>query len=277
MAAHRLVEFSVDLAGRHERAHFLEDLEVRCDAGAGFVDVSGTERDEQIAGLERVADFVVGGGEVWQIGGGDVAVDFHRIDQRLAGNAFDRFFRGGVNVGDEDDVGGLQDFSEIIGQRLRPGVAVRLEKDDEPLRLERAGGLERGGELGRMVAVVVDDPIVRGEIFGFEAALGPGEGGERAGDEREFRAAAVRQRDGGERVEHVVVSRDAELDVAEDFALFLHGESGGTLEIAEVGGGVVGVFPAVGNAVFAAGSRLRARPDLRRSKRVSRSSGRRAW
>ena len=87
VTAHRFVEFAIDFAGRHEAAHFLEDLEVGGDAGAGFVDVAGAEGDEQVAGLERVADGVVGGGEIRQIGGGDVAVAFHRIDEGLAGDA----------------------------------------------------------------------------------------------------------------------------------------------------------------------------------------------
>ena len=39
-----------------------------------------------------------------------------------------------------------------------------------------------------------------------------------------------------------------------DFAVFHHGEGGGTFEIADVGGGVVGVLPAVGNGVVAAGA-----------------------
>ena len=166
-------------------------------------------------GLQRVADRVMGGGEIRQIGGRDVAVAFHRIDDGLAGDAIDGFFRGRIDIGDEDEIGGLQDFSEIIGERLGAGVAVRLEQHDEALRLERTRGLQGGGELGRMMAVVVDDAVVRGEIFGFEAPLGSGEGGERAGDERKLRAAAIGQGDGGERVEDVVVARDAELDVAE--------------------------------------------------------------
>ena len=160
--AHRFVEFAIDLAGRHEAAHFLEDLEIGGDAGAGFVDVAGTERDEQVAGLQRVADGVMGGGEIRQIGGRDVAMALHRIDDRLAGDAVDRFFRGRIDIGDEDQIRGLQDFAEIIGERLGAGVAVRLEQHDEPLRLERARGLQGGGELGRMVAVVVDDAVVRG-------------------------------------------------------------------------------------------------------------------
>jgi hypothetical protein len=133
-------------------------------------------------------------------------VALHRIDSVWPEMPFDRFFRGGIDIGDEYQIGGLQDFAEIIGQRLGAGVAVRLEEHDEPLRLERARGLQRGGELGRMVAVVIDDAVVRGEIFRFEAALGPGEGGERAGDQRKLRAAAIGQRDGGQRVEDVVIA-----------------------------------------------------------------------
>ena len=87
---------------------------------------------------------------------------FHRIDDGLAGDALDRFFRGRIDIADEDQIRGLQDLAEILGKRLGAGVAVRLEEHDEPLRLERARGLQGGGELGRMMAVVVDDPVVCG-------------------------------------------------------------------------------------------------------------------
>ena len=47
---------------------------------------------------------------------------------------------------------------------------------------------------------------------------------------------------------------NAEFDIAEDLAVFHHGERGRALEIADVGGGVVGILPAVGNRVVAAGA-----------------------
>src|SRR5690606_41015570 len=71
---HWLVEAAVDLAFRHERAHFFEDFQIPGDAGAGFVDVSGTERDEQVSAFEGVADDVVGGGEIRHGGDADVTV-----------------------------------------------------------------------------------------------------------------------------------------------------------------------------------------------------------
>jgi hypothetical protein len=84
----------------------------------------------------------------------------HRIHDGLAGNALDGFFGCGIDIADKHQIRGLQDLAEIIGKRLGAGVAVRLEEHDEPLRLERARGLQGGGELGRMMAVVVDDPVV---------------------------------------------------------------------------------------------------------------------
>ena len=85
----------------------------------------------------------------------------HGIDDGLSGNTLDGFFRSGIHISDEDEVRGLQDLAEVIRKRLGAGVAVRLEQHDEALRLERARGLQRGGELGGMVAVVIHDPIAR--------------------------------------------------------------------------------------------------------------------
>ena len=73
-----------------------------------------------------------------------------------------------------------------------------LEEDDEAGGFQRARGLERGGELGGVVAVVIDEAASGGEIFRFETALGTGEGREGAGDEGELRAALIRDSDCGE-------------------------------------------------------------------------------
>ena len=127
--------------------------------------LSGAETAPSLpAALHLLADapqvFVMGGAEVGKIGGRTITLDFHGIHQRLAGDAFDGFFRGGIDIADEHQIGGLKDFSEIIGKRLGAGVAVRLEQNDEPLRLERARGLQGGGEFGRVMSVVIHDAVV---------------------------------------------------------------------------------------------------------------------
>ena len=61
VAAHRLVEFAVDLALRQQAAHFLDDFQVMREARAGLVHVARAERDEQVAGLQRVAHGVMRG------------------------------------------------------------------------------------------------------------------------------------------------------------------------------------------------------------------------
>ena len=195
--AHRLVELSVDFSGWHERAHFLKDLEVGGDAGACFVDVSGTEGDEQVAGFQGVCDLVVGGCQIGEKGCRDIAMHLHRIDQRLARDPGDGRLGCRIDIGDENEIRRLKDFSEIIGQRLGAGVAVGLEEHHDTGRLQRTGRLQCRRKLGGVVAVVVDDAVGGREVFRFETALGTGEGGEGAGDEREFRAAAIGHRDGG--------------------------------------------------------------------------------
>ena len=84
------------------------------------------------------------------------------------------------------------------------------------------------------------------EVFGFEAAFGPGEGRHGAGDGGEFRAANVGQGDGGKRVEDVVAAWDAELDIAEALTVFLKAEGRAAFEVPHFTCGVVGVLPSIG-------------------------------
>jgi hypothetical protein len=120
--------------------------------------------------------------------------------------AFDGFSECGIDIGDEHQVGGLQDLAEIVGKRLGAGVAVRLEKHDDALRLERARGLQGGGELGRMVAVVVHDPVIRDRYFVSKRRLAPAKVESARATCGKLRAATIGQGDGCQRVEDVVVS-----------------------------------------------------------------------
>ncbi len=221
---HRLVKFSIDATARRERLDFLERLEVARDARAGLMHIAGAERDEQIAGLQGIANHIMSLVQAWQKFCSHFAMTRHRIDERLTRHTRDWGLGGGIDIADEHQIGRLQDFSEIVGKCLRARVAMRLEKHDKPFRIERAGSLKRGSKLRRMMPVIIDDAEICRQVACFEAPFRAGKCRERAGDQGELRATGIGQCDGCERVEDIVTSRDAELDIAEHLAALGHGE-----------------------------------------------------
>ena len=67
------------------------------------------------------------------------------------------------------------DVGELVHQKLRPGIEMRLEdKPDLPVR-NMGGCVERRLDFVRMMRVVVDDVCAVIDTFVLEAALGAGE------------------------------------------------------------------------------------------------------
>ena len=64
----------------------------------------------------------------------------------------------GVDVQHHHQVGERQRLAELAGEQARAREEVRLEADHQPPRGLRAGRVERGPHLGRMVGVVVEHP-----------------------------------------------------------------------------------------------------------------------
>ena len=75
----------------------------------------------------------------------------------------------------------------------RPRIAVRLKRDDQPAAERRARGGQHRGDLGRVMAVVVDHQHAARFAVALESALGAVEPGERVGDAREVHADALRR------------------------------------------------------------------------------------
>ena len=91
---------------------------------------------------------------------------------------------------------------------------MRLEGDDEAA-LHRPRRGEHGGDLGRMVAVVVDDQDAVGLAANFEAPFGAAELAKAGGDLRERQAQLEPDRDGRQRVLQVVASGHLQRQIAE--------------------------------------------------------------
>ena len=97
----------------------------------------------------------------------------HPVDGRLA---------GGVDVGDQHGVRVVEGPAELLGQVAAPRVAVRLEAHHQASAAVKVPrGAQRGGDLRRVVSVVVDDqhaallalagPVIAGLFTDSETAL----------------------------------------------------------------------------------------------------------
>jgi hypothetical protein len=114
---------------------------------------------------------------------------------------------GRVDVGDDHGVGVVEARAELGHQVAQAGVAVRLDHgDDLAVRRHGAGGLQHGGDLDRVVAVVVDHADAVGDARGGEAALDPAEAGQAGADRLGVDAELARHGHGGGGVQHVVVA-----------------------------------------------------------------------
>ena len=91
-----------------------------------------------------------------------------------------------VDVEHGGHVGPGQRGAEVAREPLRARVEVRLEDRDHPPRRQRAGGVDGGGHLGRVMGVVVDRRARRCSWSPrrLEAPPGAGEVGQRRGGRR---------------------------------------------------------------------------------------------
>jgi len=93
------------------------------------------------------------------------------FDQGVGVDAFDRLLAGRVDRSDEHHVGVVEGALELVHQRLKPRVAVRLHDGDDPLLRPLTGCGEDCPDLGRVMGVIIDDDrAVRFTDLG-EAAL----------------------------------------------------------------------------------------------------------
>ena len=124
----------------------------------------------------------------------------------------------GVDLGDDERVRLREHLGEVVEQVARARVAVRLEhQHDAPIGPALARGLERRRDLGRVMAVVVDQRRCgRAPVSSSPSHLQPPvdalELRERALDRLVADLELGRDRDRGERVQHVVPARQVQRD-----------------------------------------------------------------
>ena len=174
---HGLVEAGGAAAvGVEDFPEAFEDGQIMGDAAAGFVDVAGTEGDDEVAGADGIAELVAG----LEHGGGgtafDVALGADFIEDGLAGDAGEGFLAGGVDIGDEEVIDIMKGGTELFFEQLGAAVAVGLEEAEEALGVEALGGGEGGGDLAGVMAIVIDEGEALAAVADLEAPFGPTKG-----------------------------------------------------------------------------------------------------
>jgi hypothetical protein len=95
-------------------------------------------------------------------------------DEIVARHALDRLLARRIDIGDDHHVGVVEAGGEFIEQRLQPRVAMRLHHGDDLPPGGGARGAQHGGDLDRMMAVIVEDgravPVAGAGEAPFDAA-----------------------------------------------------------------------------------------------------------
>ncbi len=142
----------------------------RREPGARLVDVSRAQADHQITRLQHRAD--ARGDQPGKV----VLVESGRDAPRAATHPRSDWpvtpgiacSLGGINARDHHDVGRFERASELVAQRLRARITVRLKHRDDPARMPRARRLQRGADFTRMMAVIIDHREARAAVFELE-------------------------------------------------------------------------------------------------------------
>ena len=135
-----------------------------------------------------------------------MAAGAQAFDQCIAAGAFDRRLAGGIDVGDQHRVGFVEAGAELGEEILQPRIAVRLHHGDEPAGGRRSRRTQHGGDLHRVVAViVVDVDAVPGAGPG-ETPLHPAEAQKPLAHLVSADADRARHGHGGGGVRHVVLA-----------------------------------------------------------------------
>ena len=111
----------------HDLLQLLRNHEIGGEERELFVNVARTETENEIAGLEHVADIAMQPVQPRLIGRAAMSVRDHFIDDRLSADSRNRRFARRINVRDEDAIGIVEGRAKFFPQCLRARIAVRLE------------------------------------------------------------------------------------------------------------------------------------------------------
>ena len=127
--------------------------------------------------------------------------------ERLARDPGNRSLARRIDIRQNENIGLIERAAEFIPEMLRACIAMRLEKNEQAVELAPAGRLERGANLGRVMAVIVDHGDVVHDPLDVEPAPDAGKMREPFADQLCGHAEIQRDGSGRSGVAHVMHPR----------------------------------------------------------------------
>src|SRR6267142_722440 len=177
---------------------------------AGAADVTGADGQDGVQGaslVQQELDAFLHGPKIENV---FMAGFANGVGQSLAGYARDWRLAGGVNIGDNQNVGLVESAREFVPEMLRARVAVRLEEHQKAIELADARGFQGGPDLRGVVAVVVNHGNVVDGASNVEASTNAGKFAQAFANQFGGNVEIERDRGGGGGVAHIVDARRME-------------------------------------------------------------------
>src|SRR5947199_109565 len=119
---------------------------------ARLPDIARAQRDHHVIALrdcQRGMDSIIDAARVL---GRAMPEGSNALGHALPRNALDRLLGGGVDVQNKNVIGLVERPPEVVQQRLRPGVPVRLKQRDDAPEMAQPRRRQSGPNLGRVMA-----------------------------------------------------------------------------------------------------------------------------
>src|SRR4051794_12123087 len=155
-----------------------------------------------------------------------MAVGNHLVDDGLPAHPRYWRFACGVHVGDNDAIGIIKGRAELLAQRLRPRVAMRLKHREHSFSPSRAGGLKGRADFRRVMRIIIDQKESLARVLDFKAATRMLKLTKGGGDSFNRNAELVRTGNHAKGVMHVVLAGHVKNRFAQFLPAMINREDG---------------------------------------------------
>src|ERR1019366_8036740 len=178
-------------------------------------DAACAQRQHHVARLSEGCNRGHGVRKRGSVGYAPLPCPHNAASENFRRDAFDRLLAGRVNVEEAKRVGIGEGGRELIHQIASAGKTVRLEDHMHAAKSALTGGGQRGSDLRRMMAVIVNHADARSLALELEAAVHAAKTVERGTNLLRGNVERGAHRNRRRRVQHVVRARNVQREFAE--------------------------------------------------------------
>src|SRR4030095_13698835 len=135
-----------------------------------LVNISGTETQNEIAGLEHVSDSPVDPFQTGFVADTAMSVRNDFVSDQLSGHSWNRRFMRSINIRYHHVIRIIERATKFLPQCFCARITVRLKHCEHALAPDRSGRLERGADFRRVMSVIVHQKKSRAVVLDFEPA-----------------------------------------------------------------------------------------------------------